>query len=97
MRLTIKPLNPMGVEGLDVRLELINSSRREVEVHAAWEPGESGSAHDYLIAATQFDCFPPLPPVMGATSAARDRIGGGNAVPGRDPAGITPDGRSPDP
>jgi hypothetical protein len=70
LRLAVEPLRSMKDEGFDVRLALVNVSRREVEIHAAWEPGENGSARDYLIAATRFECFPPLPPVTGATSAA---------------------------
>jgi hypothetical protein len=68
LRLAVEPLNPMKVEGYNVRLELINASRREIEIRSAWEPGESGTIHDYLIAATRLETYPPLPPVHGATS-----------------------------
>jgi hypothetical protein len=72
LRLAVAPRAGEGKEGYEVRLDLLNTSRRPVTLRAGWRhEGDAGDAKAYLEAATNIECVPEVAPWMGAVAQGR--------------------------
>jgi hypothetical protein len=66
LRLVIRPSVEAGKEGFDVRIEVLNVSKEDVTLRAAWMyENDNGDLQEYLAAATSIESYPAFEPWIG--------------------------------
>ena len=72
LRLAVAPRAEAGKEGYDVRLDLLNQSRRPITLRAGWRhEHDAGDVKAYMEAATNIECVPEVAPWVGAVQQGR--------------------------
>jgi hypothetical protein len=71
LRLAVVPRSRPGKEGFDVRIDIINSSRRTISLRTGWTNEDPGDVKDYLEAATSIECVPAIAPWIGGVQQGR--------------------------
>lgn len=60
LRLVAVPRNDEGKEGYDVRVDLLNVSKRAIMLRAGWAHDDAGGLKDYVEAATSIESVPAI-------------------------------------
>lgn len=69
LRLVVEPENMTRKEGFDVRIELINVSKKPITLRTGWERDQSGDVKEYLEDATSIESEPAFEPWKGGLPA----------------------------
>ena len=64
-RLVVVPRSTAGKEGYDVRVDVLNTSERAINLRAGWRNDDAGDLKDYIDAATSIECVPAVGRWMG--------------------------------
>ena len=73
LRLVVTPKAEQDGEAFDVRVDLVNTSQRDITLQGGWKNDEAGSVLDYLEAAVSIECVPAMAPWIGGTQASLGR------------------------
>jgi hypothetical protein len=71
MRLLVAPRSDVSKEGFDVRVDLLNTTDRDITLHGKWDHEEAGDVKDYIDAAASIECVPPVLRWMGGVQAGQ--------------------------